>query len=81
MKAKTWLDYLSSDVYLRLAECRTKRSDLPELVNAKWRSYKEKEKDKNGFTKEDALIDVLELLDCNSIDFELTCDEYDELKK
>jgi len=40
---------------------------------------KEQGKDKLGFTKEDALISVLELLDCNSQFFDLTTDEYKEL--
>lgn len=77
-----WTKYLSNDVYMRLCECRTIKSDLPMLVNAKWLDMKDKGKDKAGWTKEDALVNVLELLDCNSISWvwDLTKDEYNELK-
>ena len=36
-------------------------------------------KDKEGFTKEDALVEVLELLESNTQGFDLTQDEYSEL--
>lgn len=76
-----WTDCLKSDVLERLGNCRSKKSDIPDLVNAKWASLKQKGKDKEGFTKEDALISVLELLECNGQDFgaDLTVDEYNEL--
>jgi arsenate reductase-like glutaredoxin family protein len=57
----------------------TKKSDIQELVNAEWLLYKEIGKDKKGFTKEDALVAILELLDCNSLCFDLTKEEYDSL--
>lgn len=76
---KKWTDYLSNDVYTRLANCRSTKSDLNELVNAKWRSMREHGKDKQGFTKEDALVSVLELLDSNGQYFDLTTDEYQDL--
>ena len=76
---KKWTDKLSNDVYVRLCNCMTKKSDIQELVNAKWLLYKEIGKDKEGFTKEDALVSVLELLDCNSSCFDLTEEEYDNL--
>lgn len=74
-----WADHLSENVERRLCNCRTRRSDLAELVNAKWLSLQENGKDKQGFTKEDALIEILELLDCNSQAFDLTKDEYEDL--
>lgn len=78
----SWTDKLSSEVYTRLCNCRTIKADLPELVNAKWIWLKAKGKDKDGFTKEDALVAILELLDANSISWvwDLTKDEYNELK-
>lgn len=78
---KKWTEHLNQDVYERLCNCRSRKSDLTELVNAKWLSYKETGKDKEGFTKEDALVAVLELLECNNQDFgaELAIEEYDEL--
>lgn len=75
---KRWTDYLNEDVYIRLLNCRSIKSDIPWLVNAKWRSLKEAGKDKDDFTKEDALVAVLELLDENSCSFDLTQDEYNE---
>ena len=74
-----WTNNLSAAVYGRLCSCRTIKADLAELVNAKWVSYKESGKEAQGFTKEDALIAVLELLDCNSCDIELTREEYEDL--
>lgn len=73
-----WTDFLSQEVYERLCACNTLKSDIPQLVNSKWKLYQETGKDKNGFTKEDALVSVLELLDCNSQSFDLTKDEYNE---
>lgn len=74
-----WTDYLRADVFGRLEACRTIKSDIPILVNAKWLQYKAIGKDAQGFTKEDALVDVLELLECNSCYFDLTEEEYDDL--
>lgn len=76
---KKWIDNLTNDVYNRLCSCRTIKADLPELVNAKWLSYIENGKADRGFTKEDALVAVLELLDCNSCYFDLTKEEYKAL--
>lgn len=78
---KKWTDVLSGDVYSRLCNCTTTKSDITALVNARWLFYSECGKAEQGFTKEDALIFVLELLDCNSVDIELTKDEYNELCK
>lgn len=78
---KKWIDFLPEDVYQRLANCNSVKSDIPALVGAKWREYRELGKDKCGLTKEDALISVLELLYCNSCDIELTSDEYQELSR
>ena len=74
-----WTDCLSEAVYTRLCNCRTLKTDLPALVSAKWHDFVKRGKDKEGFTKEDALIPVLELLDCNSCVFEITKDEYRDL--
>ena len=69
------------DVYSRLCECRTIKSDLPYLVNTRWAWMKGKEK-YNRHTKEDALVYILELLNANSQGelADLTVDEYNELK-
>ncbi len=76
-----WTERLKPDVLERLEHCRSRKSDVPDLVNAKWALLKQEGKDKEGFTKEDALVSVLELLDCNGQDIgaELTVDEYNEL--
>lgn len=76
---KKWTDNLTNAVYDRLCHCRTIRADLPELVNAKWLSYIENGKADRGFTKEDALVDILDLLDSNSQYLDLTKEEYEEL--
>lgn len=76
-----WTEHLEAEVYTRLCECRNIRSDLPKLVNARWLFYKEIGKDTQGFTKEDALVDILDLLDSNSQYTDLTHDEYYELCK
>lgn len=74
-----WTDCLPEAVYARLCNCQTIKTDLPTLVSAKWHDFVERGKDKAGFTKEDALISVLELLDCNSCVVEITKDEYNDL--
>lgn len=81
MKVEKWTDFLSEDCYNRLCDCKTQKSDVQALVNAKWEMYQLQGKDKKGFAKEDALIAVLELLDENSCCFDFTQDEYNELKR
>ena len=76
---KKWTEHLEADVYRRLCACSNVKSDLTQLVNARWLFYKETGKAAQGFTKEDALVYILELLDSNGQDFELTCDEYEEI--
>ena len=81
-----WTEYLKetrSDVYGRLCDCHNTKEDLPALVNSRWEWMKENGKDKEGFTKEDALVQVLEWLDSNNQWqlADLTREEYDELKQ
>lgn len=69
------------DVYQRLCECRNTKEDLPYLVNIRWMWMQSVGKDKEGFTKEDALVNILEWLDSNG-QWELgdlTREECDEL--
>lgn len=75
----SWTDYLSEGVERRLGNCHSSRSDIEELVNTRWFWMKEHGKDKEGFTKEDALVYILDLLDCNSQYIDLTKAEYDAL--
>lgn len=77
---KRWTEYLEPDVYTRLCECHNVKEDLPKLVDARWRWIQD-----NGrltFTREDALVYVLDWLDsngqCNLAD--LTKEEYNKLK-
>lgn len=42
---KKWIDFLPEDVYQRLANCNSVKSDIPVLVDAKWRGYRELGKD------------------------------------
>lgn len=74
--SKKWTDALSDEILNRLCNCVSRKSDIGPLVNARWAWMKEQGKDKQGFIKEDALVDVLDLLDSNSNYFDLTEDEY-----
>lgn len=76
-----WTDRLESGVYGRLCSCNSRMSDIEPLVNAKWGSMKETGKDQKGFTKEDALISILELLECNGQFFDLTAEEYENFSR
>lgn len=73
-------DRLPSEVYERLCACRNVKSDIPIMVNVKWQIMKERGLDTKGYTKEDALVSILELLDANSQYYDLTIDEYNEWK-
>lgn len=77
-----WIDYLPHAVYIRLANCQTTTGDLPTLLDAKWR-WAQDTGHYNGCTKEDLLVDILDLLDCNGLDCvtELTQEEWDALVK
>ena len=79
---KHWTDYLSHDVYMRLSNCRTTKNDLSVLIDAKWQWAQDTER-YDGYTKEDALVDILDLLDCNGLDSvtELTIEEWRNLTK
>lgn len=74
-----WTDHLNGEVLTRLCNCRSRKSDIEPLVNARWLSMVEAGKDKQGLTKEDALCEVLDLLDSNGQFFDFTVDEYHEL--
>ena len=78
----SWLDYLPYDVHVRLAQCQTTKDDLPILLDAKWR-WVQDTGHYNGYTKEDILVDILDLLDCNGLDSvtELTMEEWRNLTK
>lgn len=80
---KNWTDNLPGDVRMRLYECRSRRGDIPTLVDVKWAYMKEAGKDREGYTKEDALVSILDLLDSNGqwVLADLSRDEYDALKR
>ncbi len=77
-----WTDSLKDDVFCRLCECKSQEEDVPVLINARWKWMKENGKNKDGLTKEDAVIFVFELLDSNSQYYlcDVTKEEYDNLK-
>lgn len=77
-----WTDYLPNDIYMRLANCCTRKTDLPMLLDAKWKWVQDTGR-YNGHTKEDILVDILDLLDCNGLDdvTELTQEEWNNLVK
>lgn len=70
-----WTEFLTDTVYDRLCDCTTVKEDLRELVDCRF-AHMDKAR-----TKEDALVSVLELLDANGRDFDLTVSEWDELTK
>jgi hypothetical protein len=70
-----WTDNLPDAVYNRLCACRSLKSDILILTQARWKYLKTKEK----YCKEDALIYIFELLDSNSQYIDLTKDEYDDI--
>ena len=83
---KGWFEKLPENVYVRLCECRSFKRDLPILVDKRWEWMSEKIAEgiiDDSFTKEDALVYILDLLDSNS-QWELVADltrvEYDALK-
>lgn len=71
-----WTDLLEESVRARLGNCCSRKSDILPLAQAKWAVLKNKP---GGYTREDALVCVLELLDCNSQFFDLTREEYDDI--
>ena len=74
---RKWTDTLSEDVYVRLCNCRSRKEDILPLAQAKWSYIKSRFGDKYG--KEDALVSVVEHLDCNGQDFELTREEWNDI--
>ena len=76
-----WTDNLPGAVYERLCGCKTKKNDVATLVNAKWNDMKKRGLDLKGYTKEDAVVSILDLLDANGQYYDITKEEYDNLKK
>lgn len=70
-----WTDALSNEVYCRLCGCRSIKGDILPLTQARWNQMKAMGK----FEKEDALINILEMLDSNGCYFDLTREEYDDI--
>ena len=75
-----WMDKLPEDVAYRLGNCRSTRADIRTLVDAKWAYMCQIGKREAGFTKEDALVSILDLLDSNGRSFDLSQAEYNSLK-
>lgn len=80
--AVSWLDYLPYNVRLRLAQCQTTKGDLAILLDAKWQ-WAQDTGHYRGHTKDDILVGILDLLDCNGLDSvtELTIEEWRNLTK
>lgn len=74
-----WIDKLPEDVARRLGNCRSTRADIRTLVDVKWAYMCQTGKRGEGFTKEDALVSILDLLDSNGRSFDLSKAEYDSL--
>lgn len=65
--AVSQLDYLPYNVHVRLAQCQITKGDLSVLLDTKWQ-WTQDMGHYNGYTKEDMLADILDLLDCNGLD-------------
>lgn len=76
---KRWVDTLPADVYQRLGNCNSRYADIPILVSCKLDWMMADPKYARTYTKEDALVWVLELLDSNGQYFDLTKEEYEKL--
>ncbi len=72
---KKWTDFLSEEVYNRLAHCRSTKADILPLAKAQWTVLQHEE----GFTPESALNAILGTLERNGCDFDLTKDEYNDI--
>lgn len=77
-KENKWTDSLKEDIYERLCGCYSTKDDILPLAQSRWSWIKQRERCEL-YSKEDALCFVLELLEANSCDFELTQDEYNEV--
>ena len=71
----SWKRNLEKEIYYRLAQCSTIKEDLIPLVQARWDYIKHD----CMCGKDDAIEFIMELLECNGIDFGLTEIEYDEI--
>lgn len=82
IKAISWLDYLPYNVHVCLAQCQTTKSYLPILSDAKWQ-WAQDTGHYRGYTNDDILIDILDLLDCNGLDSvtQLIIEEWRNLTK
>lgn len=82
IKVTSQLDYLPYNVRLHFVQCQTTKGDLLILLNAKWQ-WAQDTGHYNGYTKDDILADILDLLDCNGLGSvtELTMEEWRNLVK
>lgn len=71
----SWLDNVPENVRMRLCDCKSTKSDVSVLAKAKWMQLRKND----YYCPEDAFVEVLELLDCNGFDNELTIDEYNDI--
>lgn len=67
---------LTAEQQIRLAECRSRMEDVPAIARCYWVKNKNRIK---GYAKENALIQALELLDCNGQYCDPTREEYENM--
>ena len=75
-------DCLPYNVHFQLVQRQTAKGDLPILLDAKWQWTQDAGR-YNDHTKEDMLVYILDLLECNGIDSvtKLTMEEWSNLVK
>lgn len=81
-----WEDFMPYNVFIRLAQCQTVKSDVPILTKTLWlyEHYKAKKEGlKASYTKAEALDDVIELLCANGLEdiTAFTDEEYSNILK
>lgn len=80
MSKITWVDRLPENMRTRLAECRTIKADLDTLIRTRWGWMKEHgQGPAKGYTKMDAAIAVMELIDANGQIIDPTVEEWEAL--
>lgn len=70
-----WTDLLKGDIRDRLYNCTSKKGDIRPLTEARYTFMKTAP----GYTREQALVDILDYLDSNGRFFDLTGEEWDRL--
>lgn len=67
---------LTAEQRTRLYECRSRKEDIPAIARCYWVKNRHKIE---GYTKEDALAQAFDILDCNGQWYDPTREEYENM--